>query len=291
MKVTVAFLLHSLALAQSLQQHRRPPAPPRAPALLAARSSSNDGVRAAAASVLLPLLLLLNPCLPPPAAAAAETLQDQLRAVQRAAAEQQKERVLADEQRLKMLEDEDVSEDKKTLVIARGMVTLAPTGLAFGYDGSLYPFGLETAAALDPALGNPQAALFVTAVGREGSPVAARRVPLSAVQFPYVFALTDADLMFPYTRLAWLQSPLSKDAVALTAVLDTDGVLATPDATDHFGFSISDPIRGGSPSAGALRRAEAKISVNLKSDGKPYTAEEADLLARIDVETARQKKP
>jgi hypothetical protein len=34
-------------------------------------------------------------------------------------------------------------------------------------------------------------------------------------------------------------------------------------------------------------RGEAKISINLKSDGKDYTREETDLLSRVDSELER----
>ena len=70
------------------------------------------------------------------------------------------------------------------------------------------------------------------------------------------------------------------DSIALTAILDADGILATPDITDRFGFAISDPIKFSDPKnnnnqGGDIKkkqrvvplRNEAKISINLKSDG------------------------
>ena len=65
------------------------------------------------------------------------------------------------------------------------------------------------------------------------------------------------------------------DSIALTAILDADGILSTPDITDRFGFAISDPIKNSNsqdetktkPRIVPLRN-EAKISINLKSDGK-----------------------
>ena len=264
MRLTVA-LLHVLAIVTQ-STHQRPPV---------------TAWRKAAVCALVPLFWHHAP-----AVLAAETLRDQLLAVQRLQTEQQKQRVLEEERRL------EAETNIKTIVIARGIVSVAPTGLAYGVDASLFPFGIENPASLDPALGNPRAALFITAVGRQGPPVAARRVPLATVQFPYVFALTDADLIFPYTTAAWLQSPLSSDAVALTAVLDADGVLATPDEADRFGFSISDPIRGGRGGGGGNLQqwTEAKISINLKSDGKPYSPDEVELLGRIDSETTSRKE-
>ena len=72
--------------------------------------------------------------------------------------------------------------------------------------------------------------------------------------------------------------PIYSDSIALTAILDADGVLSTPDITDRFGFAISDPIRSDAKNSNGPGdaktkprvvplRNEAKISINLKSDG------------------------
>ena len=148
----------------------------------------------------------------------------------------------------------------------------------YGVDASLYPLGFPEASELDLAFANDEATMVITAVGREGPPVAAKRMKLKGLQFPMMFELTTSDLIFPYTAKAWENSPLSKDSIAVTCILDTDGQLITPSAFDRFGFAISAPAVLGDLS----QRTEAKVNINLKSDGHKYTVEELDLLSRVD---------
>lgn len=161
-------------------------------------------------------------------------------------------------------------------VIAKGTVMIAAT--MYGVDASLYPLGFPEASELDLAFANDEATMVITAVGREGPPVAAKRMKLKGLQFPMMFELTTSDLIFPYTAKAWENSPLSKDSIAVTCILDTDGQLITPSAFDRFGFAISAPAVLGDLS----QRTEAKVNINLKSDGHKYTVEELDLLSRVD---------
>lgn len=228
------------------------------------------------------------------------TLQDQLKVIQALQSEGQRDRILEAEKQELTREDES-SDD---VILARGIVSLATTGLANRVDPSEFPFGFERADALDSKFADKKAALIITAVGRNGPPVAAKKLPLAGLQFPFVFKLTDEDLIFPYNRDVWINSPLSKDSVAITCILDTDGVLATPDSADRFGFAISDPMKpdsrgmpkdkeakserskAGKPLLVPLR-GEAKISINLKSDGKNYTSSETELLSRVDSELER----
>ena len=234
---------------------------------------------------------LANPCL----AAVDNSFQDQLRVIQVLQQEGQRDRVLDAEKKVRNTVDSD------DVILARGIVSLATTGLANRVDPSQYPFGFERADALDSKFAGNKAALIITAVGRNGPPVAAKKLPLAGLQFPLVFEISDRDLIFPYNRDIWINSPLSKDSVAITCILDSDGVLATADSTDRFGFAISDPVQPASTrmpknkEAEAIStkpllvplRGEAKISINLKSDGKAYTQAETELLSRVDSELDR----
>ena len=161
-------------------------------------------------------------------------------------------------------------------VIAKGSVMIAAT--MYGVDASLYPLGFPEASELDVAFNNEEATMVITAVGRDGPPVAAKRMKLKGLQFPMQFELTTSDLIFPYTAKAWSNSPLSKDSIAVTCILDTDGALITPSPFDRFGFAISAPAVLGDLS----ERTDAKVSINLKSDGHKYTTDEFDLLSRVD---------
>jgi hypothetical protein len=162
------------------------------------------------------------------------------------------------------------------VIIAKGTVMIAANMI--GVDASLYPLGFPDAAELDQVFANEDATMVITAVGRDGPPVAAKRLKLKGLQFPMSFELTTSDLIFPYTASAWNNSPLSKDSIAVTCILDTDGQLLTPSSLDRFGFAISSPAVLGDLS----QRTDAKVSINLKSDGHKYSADEADLLSRVD---------
>lgn len=126
---------------------------------------------------------------------------------------------------------------------------------------------------------NKAASLIILGVGREGgAPLAAKKVPLEGVKFPYVFSLETKDLLFPYTASAWEDSNNSKDTVAVSAFLCPTGVLATPDPAVRVGFGLSDPVT----MAGVLTRSTAKISVQNKLDQKLYTQEEVAVLSGVD---------
>ena len=79
-----------------------------------------------------------------------------------------------------------------TDVIARGTVMIAAN--MYGVDASLYPLGFPEAAELDQAFANEEATMVITAVGRDGPPVAAKRMKLKGLQFPLSFELTSSDL-------------------------------------------------------------------------------------------------
>ena len=85
------------------------------------------------------------------------TFQDQLKVIQALQTEQQKQRILDEEQR--ELKEDLTSND---LLIAKGIVSLAATGMANGVDPVNLPLGFEKADALDSKFGNKKAAMIIT---------------------------------------------------------------------------------------------------------------------------------
>jgi hypothetical protein len=165
--------------------------------------------------------------------------------------------------------------------IAKGVVQLPLPDSRV--DPTLYPLGIPDAASLDEALTTDQATLFITAVGKNSGPVAAKKYKLRDLKFPLYIELTEKDLVFPYTADAWEKSSLSQGGISLTCVLDPDGKLATSEGADRFGFAVSDVVE----QEGVLRRSESSVNINFKSDGAPYNAEDVDFLGRIDTELDR----
>lgn len=159
-------------------------------------------------------------------------------------------------------------------LIARGIITLSTDGLR----ATEFPYGLESASLIDSDFGNDDAALFILAVGREGPPVAAKKIKLASLTFPLVFEITTDDLLFPYTPEAWEESSLSKDSVAVTAIMNSQGKLSIPNAVQRIGFAISEPT----VFAGTPQRTSASISVASKIDTRLYTTEELGILSGID---------
>lgn len=127
--------------------------------------------------------------------------------------------------------------------------------------------------------------------------MAAKRLAhLKDIRFPLVFELTTDDLLFPYNKDAWMRSPRSAESVSVTCILEPDGRLATAESESRFGFAISDPIRpkekiarteSGGEEEEAFMRTDAKITINMRADGRAYSAEEEALLARVDGELDR----
>lgn len=162
-------------------------------------------------------------------------------------------------------------------LIARGVVTL-------GADNSKgNPFGYSAATDYDPSYDNKDATLFLLAVGREGPPLAARKLPAKDVKFPLVFELTTSDLIFPYTEDAWLKSTNSKDTIALTAIITPANRIAEPNDSERFGFGVSDPITF----AGKLSRDSANINVEGKIDKGLFTPQEIAILSAVDTQLER----
>ena len=109
------------------------------------------------------------------------------------------------------------------------------------------------------------------------------RYNLKDLSFPFAFEITTDDLVFPYTPEAWLSSPLSKDTVAVTAIINSEGKLAQPTGVQRIGFGTSEPT----VVAGTSQRSSAYLIVSNKIDGKLYTEEELKLLGAVDNELDR----
>lgn len=229
------------------------------------------------------------------------TLQDQLKVLQVLQVEDQQKKLKEQEQKSLAAE-----RTKDQVVIVHGTVSLIPP---VGVDTTQYPLGFQQARDLDPSFGDNNACLLLTAVGREGPPLAAQKVPkLGSLKFPLVFDLTTDDLIFPYNRAIFEKSKMARDSVGVTAILDSDCVLATPSATSRFGFALSDVkaydtfqnidrknavLEDGpssatgltaTPKADGFLRTTADIRVVYKSDGKDYSKEDEEMMARIDRE-------
>ena len=133
--------------------------------------------------------------------------------------------------------------------------------------------------------------LFSLFDNRDGMPVAAKRISLTDLSFPYAFELNSDDLVFPYTKEAYLASEFRKDSIALTVILSPDGLLASTEGMrERIGFALSEPIQV----AGTAGRTTANINVNGKIDTKLYSDSERKLLSemdrQLDVITARSKE-
>ena len=133
---------------------------------------------------------------------------------------------------------------------------------------------------------NDKSTLFILAVGREGPPLAAKRLKVNDLTFPIVFEVLDTDLIFPYTPDAWKSSSNSKDTIAITALLSPTNLLATPNPITKVGFGISQPLN----IAGLLSRSPAKVVVKDNVDTTLYSQEEIKLLSGVDNELDRINK-
>lgn len=169
-------------------------------------------------------------------------------------------------------------------LIARGIITLSQDKI----DTNRYPIGFADANMIDEKyVGNNAASLIILGVGREGgAPLAAKKIPLNGLKFPYVFSLETSDLLFPYTKKAWEESGNSKDSIAISAFIVPEGKLAASDSAVRVGFGISDPVQ----MAGVLTRTSAQVKVQNKLDGKLYTDEEVAVLGGVDRGLADRKK-
>lgn len=163
-------------------------------------------------------------------------------------------------------------------LIARGIVSLTPSQNPNNFDKANFPYGLLRASEINEVFNNDDSTLFLLAVGREGPPLAAKKVKANNIEFPYVFEITSDDLLFPYTPDAWLKSSNSKDTVAVTAILSLDGILSTPSDFEYVGFALSDPV----VIAGAQGRVTAKVNLSGKIDKALFTETETANLKSVD---------
>jgi len=197
-------------------------------------------------------------------------MESQLKMIQDVKVQNQKRRIEADESDLQS--KELLYPEGK--LIGRGIVKLVPER-----DGKLFPYGLTDPVVFDENLSDKRSSLFVLAVGRDGLPVAAKRLLLRDLTFPYAFEINDDDLVFPYTKEAYLQSEKRLDSVALTVIISPDGLLASTEAVqERIGFALSEPIR----IAGSFGRTTANIDVKGKIYTKLYSESERGLLSQMD---------
>jgi hypothetical protein len=153
------------------------------------------------------------------------------------------------------------------------------------------------ASVLSKAFNNDDATLFITAIAPNGPPFAAKKYKLKSLQFPVQFKITSKDLLFPYTPDAWRKSYAVTRSISVTCILSTDGKLSTPSVDERFGFALSfiledkkDSVQeavkrqqtGEPEPSPELVRTQAMVELNLKSDGKAYAQDDAELLNRID---------
>ena len=207
-----------------------------------------------------------------------QSLKEQLKVVQ-ALQLQEQLRVVKQAKRGKEIETLDFN-DVNTIV--KGVVSIRADGASIAD----FPLGYPDATSLNEAFGDKRAYLYITAVGKNGPPFAAKRYRLNSIRFPFEFTVSIDDLLFPYNRDTWLKSPLSKGPVVVTGVIDQDGVLATSSDIDRFGFAISDPENKDD----TFSRTPANVEINLKSDGKMYSKNDLEILTRVDSEIERLEK-
>lgn len=214
------------------------------------------------------------------AASSSPTLQDQLELLQLSKTMQVKSELETNEnaQLAKQLQYPD------NKLVATGVIVLDTVGIAGTNKNEKvrFPYGFDHPYLYNSAFDNSDATMFILAVGREGPPLAAKRVKLNTIQFPYVFEITSDDLLFPYTPEAYAASPNSKDTIAVTTILSPGPKLSIPNPLTLVSFGLSEPVT----IAGKLTRGPAKLEVsfNNKVDTSLYTPTELQLLGTVDVE-------
>ncbi len=209
-------------------------------------------------------------------ALAEESLSDQLKTLQSSQISSTKIRVETEE-------SEAIARGLQypsSYLIARGIITITQDE-----RGDRSPYGVPETYIVDPELGKDDTTLFVLAVGREGPPLAAKKI-LNAnnLKFPYLVEITADDLLFPYTKSAWATSPNSADTIAMTAIISIDKSLSTSSSSDRLGFGQSEPTN----IAGVSSRTTANLITNRKIDLSLYTKDEIALLSTIDDELNRR---
>lgn len=201
------------------------------------------------------------------------TLQEQLQTIAKQQVSEQQKR----------LEQDELDALNRQIKYSEGKL-IATGKILLGEQTITAPIGLSKPSLLSSDISDDKATLFILAVGREGPPLAAKRIKISDIKsFPIVFEVLDTDLIFPYTPEAWRQSDNSKDSIAVTALLSPTNLLATPNPSTKVGFGISQPMN----IAGLLSRSPAKVVIKDNVDTTLYSPEEIKLLSGVDSELAR----
>ncbi len=202
------------------------------------------------------------------------TIQDQLIEMQKAKVQNQK---LTLENDLNTMKAKQLLYPESKL-IATGTITLKADGIS---NPKLYPLGFDSIKFYEN-YDVPSSNLFILAVGKDGPPLAAKKIPLykNDIHFPLVFEITTDDLLFPYTPNAYIQSSNAKDSIAVTALLTPNEKISEPSPSVLVGFGLSEPITV----AGVLTRSATQINININSKVNIdlYTDEEKRILNTID---------
>lgn len=203
------------------------------------------------------------------------TIQDQLVEMQKLKVENQ--RVIL-ESNVNAMKTKQIFYPEGKL-IATGVITLKADSIS---DPKLYPLGFDSIKFYEN-YDVPTSNIFILAVGKDGPPLAAKKIPLykNDLHFPLVFEITTDDLLFPYTPNAYIQSSNSKDSIAVTVLVTPNVKISEPSPSVLVGFGLSEPVTV----AGVLTRSPSQISINANSKVNIdlYTDEEKNILDTIDM--------
>ncbi|CAM9713569.1 unnamed protein product, partial [Discosporangium mesarthrocarpum] len=134
-----------------------------------------------------------------------------------------------------------------------------------------------------PKLDTEESSLIVTAFGRTGPPVAAKRLTLKGREFPVALELTSNDLAFPLTKDAWKKDARSLEDIGVAVVLDPDGKISTLDAGSLTGYAVSKQLRIGGQMERTEALVEAQVNKALEEGGQMnLSADELSQLQRLD---------
>eukprot|EP00904_Undaria_pinnatifida_P009462 jgi/Undpi1/5646/HiC_scaffold_2.g00921.m1 len=151
---------------------------------------------------------------------------------------------LKDEQQKELQGDVKMAEGD---LIARVLVSI---------KADLYELGAPDVTGF-PGVDTDDARLIVAAFGKDGPPVAAKRLTVKGRQFPVTVELTVDDLAFPLTKEAWRLDSRSTEDIGLAVEIDPDGKAATLDSESLTGYGVSKPLRIGAQ----LERTEASVEL------------------------------
>eukprot|EP00752_Nemacystus_decipiens_P001913 g1842.t2 len=214
----------------------------------ASRLPDTGSMRKTVVSAVAALLIALSPAVAPcqqafaVGSAGAEEMSPAEMLVQKTT-DMQKKR-LKDEAQKELQGDIKMQEGD---LIARVLVSIKQ---------DLYDLGAPDTSGF-PAIDTDDARLIVAAFGKDGPPVAAKRLTVKGRQFPVTVELTVDDLAFPLTKDAWRLDARSKEDIGLAVEIDPDGKAATLDSESLTGYGVSKPLRIGAQ----LERTEAAVEL------------------------------